>query len=60
MIRRNPNHKCKNGIKVSTIDDRNGVTTSIAIAKGAMYDGNIVIEQIDSHFIDNNPNQVKK
>ena len=59
MIQRNPHYKSKNGIKVSSITDDNGVSFSYAIAKGAKNDAKIALEQINNNFIDVNTKQVE-
>ena len=60
LIQRNPCYKSKNGIKVSAIDDRNGVAHSIAISKGAAHDSIPAKAQINHSFIDNDPNKVRR
>ena len=59
LIQRNTQNKSKNGIKVSTINDVNGVVTSLAIGKGAMNDSKIAIEQLKFSFVEANTKQVK-
>lgn len=59
MIQRNPQYKSKNGIKVSTINDVNGVPHSIAIGKGATNDAKIAISQLKFSFIELNTKNVK-
>jgi len=51
MIQRNAYYKSKNGIKISTIDDKNGVPISIAVSKGAVNDAIIGLAQADSNFV---------
>lgn len=62
FIQRNPHYNSKNGIKISTIDDKNGVPTSLAIAKGAVNDAIIGLEQSEhlNNFINYNPKQVQR
>src|ERR1700677_1542377 len=52
MIQRNPQYKSKNGIKVSSINDINGVAHSFAIGKGAVNDAKIAIEQLNHSFVE--------
>ena len=59
MIQRNPHHKNKNGIKVSSINDTNGVPISYAIGKGATNDSKIAKIQINHSFVELNTNKVK-
>lgn len=47
------------GIKVSTINDINGVPISMAVSKGAKNDAKIAIEQIIIDFIDSITKKIK-
>jgi ssDNA-binding Zn-finger/Zn-ribbon topoisomerase 1 len=58
LIQRNPHYKSKNGIKVSQINAHE-VPISFAIAKGAVNDAKIAIQQIDHNLIDCETNKVK-
>jgi hypothetical protein len=60
MLQRNVQYKSKNGIKVSAIDDVNGVPIALAIGAGAKNDAKIAIEQINNTFIDTDTKRVCK
>jgi hypothetical protein len=49
---RNVKYKSKNGIKVSTITDRNGVPFNIAIGSGSTHDSKIINKQIGNSYYD--------
>lgn len=59
MIQRNAYYKSKNGIKLSALDDKNGVATSLAISKGAVNDALIGLAQVDHNFITYEPKKVQ-
>jgi hypothetical protein len=59
ILQRNPAYKSKNEIKVSSINDINGVPISYAIGKGATNDAKIGIEQMNNNFIDTDIYQVR-
>jgi len=59
MYGRNVKYKSKNGIKISTKVDVNGVPISLAIASGNSDDGTIAALQEDYDFIDTNTKKVK-
>ena len=49
---RNVQYKSKNGIKISSINDRNGVPIALALAPGSAHDSTILKEQIGNELID--------
>lgn len=60
MIQRNVQYKSKNGIKVSSINDTNGVAISFAISKGSTNDAKIALSQLNTSFIDLETKRVNK
>jgi hypothetical protein len=58
MYGRNVKYKSKNGIKISTKVDNNGVANSIAFASGNLNDVTILKEQINYELIETNSKKV--
>jgi hypothetical protein len=55
---RNVKYKSKNGVKISTISDSNGIPVSIALAAGNKNDALILQTQINNELIETESNRV--
>lgn len=56
---RNKYYKSKRGIKISSINDINGIPLSLLITEGSINDSKILIETINCAQIDTKPNNYK-